>query len=178
MFAEVALPISNFKTFTYLIPNTLENKIQVGSRVVIFFGKKKSQGIVVSLTKNSLFSGKIKPIDSLVDDVQVVTPELWKLITWMSTYYITPIGQVAKTVLPTKLSTNYSPSKSWYVSTIKTYESTILIGLKKRAPKQYKIFKILESKNMEVKVSDLKKEVSNPLNICRELAKNKLVKFG
>ncbi len=178
MFAEVAFPISNFKTFTYLIPNTLKNKIQVGSRVVIFFGKKKSQGIVVSLTKNSLFNGKIKPIDSLVDDVQVVTPELWKLILWMSAYYITPIGQVAKTVLPTKLSTNYSPSKSWYVSTIKTYDSTILIGLKKRAPKQYKIFKILDSKNMEVKVSDLKGEVSNPLNICRELAKNKLVELS
>jgi primosomal protein N' len=44
MFAKVAFPISNFKTFSYKIPSWLINLIQVGTRVEVPFGKKKKQG--------------------------------------------------------------------------------------------------------------------------------------
>ena len=115
MFAEVAFPISNFQSFTYAIPKELKNEIQLGSRVLAPFGKKNCQGMVLGINSTTSYSGKIKSIHSLVDDIPVVTPELWKLICWMSKYYMTPIGQVAKTVLPKNLSTRYKPVKRWYV---------------------------------------------------------------
>ena len=100
MFAEVAFPISNFQTFTYTIPKELKKEVQLGSRVQAPFGKRSCQGIILSIKNKTYYSGKTKAIHSLVDDIPVVTPELWQLICWMSRYYMTPIGQVAKTVLP------------------------------------------------------------------------------
>ena len=51
MFAEVAFPISNFKTFTYEIPEKLISEIHIGSRVVAPFRKKQIEGIIVNIFK-------------------------------------------------------------------------------------------------------------------------------
>ena len=103
MFAEVAFPISGFQTFTYKISKQLRQKIQIGSRVNAPFGHRTSQGIVIKIKHSTSFHGKVKDISGLVDDISIMTPELWKLINWISDYYFTPIGQVAKTVFPRTL---------------------------------------------------------------------------
>ena len=111
MFVEVAFPIRGFKTFTYRVPRVLNGKIEIGSRIKVYFGYRKVLGIVVKIKKSSSFRGKIKDIIDVVDDFSIMTPALWKLILWISDYYMTPIGQVAKTVIPQKLSTRYKPPK-------------------------------------------------------------------
>ena len=88
MFVEVAFPISNFKTFTYEVPDSLNLSLQIGSRVIAPFGRRKLQGIVVKVLKEKTYQGQTKPIYELIDDYPVVTTELWKLITWISNYYI------------------------------------------------------------------------------------------
>ena len=115
MFAEVAFPISNFKTFTYKIPKNLIAETHIGSRVVAPFRKRHIEGIIVKILKSSSFKGEIRLIDKLIDNYQIVTPELWELINWISNYYMTPLGQVAKTVFPASLSTRYKPKKLWFV---------------------------------------------------------------
>ena len=52
MFAEVAFPISNFKTFTYEIPKNLIAETHIGSRVVAPFRKQQIEGIIVNILKN------------------------------------------------------------------------------------------------------------------------------
>ena len=123
MFAKVAFPISNFKTFSYKIPSRLISLIQVGTRVEVPFGKKKSRGIITELNNVITFKGNVKEILDVVDDVRIMTPEIWKLINWMSSYYLTPIGQVAKTIFPKSLSTKYKPAVSWYVKKNNIYSS-------------------------------------------------------
>ena len=177
MFAEVAFPISNFKTFTYSIPDDLIEKLQIGSRVTAPFGKRKLQGIVVNVLKENSYKGEIKPIGDLIDDFQVVTPELWKLISWISKYYMTPLGQVAKAVLPNNLSTRYKPVKNWFVKSILSKGQSNIEGLQKRAPKQYEILNKIRLSNSPIKVSSLTQYASNPLQICRVLWKNNLVKL-
>ena len=115
MFAEVAFPISNFKTFTYEIPKNLIAEIHIGSRVVGPFRKRQLEGIIVNILKNSSFKGETRLINKLIDNYQIVTPELWELINWISNYNMTPLGQVAKTVFPKSLSTRYKPQTLWYV---------------------------------------------------------------
>ncbi len=175
MFAEVAFPISNFQTFTYAIPKGLKKEIQLGSRVLAPLGKRSCQGIIVKITTEASYIGKTKEIFSLVDDVSVVTPELWQLICWMSRYYMTPLGQVAKTVLPKDLSTRYKPPMRWYVQPVSVAEDSLIISIKKKSPKQFKIYNIICSSNHPIKVSSLKNYVSNPLQICRSLEKRHLV---
>ena len=91
MFAKVAFPISGYQTFTYKIPGNLASDIRIGSRVMAPFGRKDVQGIVTWKKSTSSFKGKIKTISSIVDDIPVMTPELWQLIEWMSQYYVAPI---------------------------------------------------------------------------------------
>ena len=58
------------------------------------------------------FAGRIKPIDSLVDDQPVLDTHLWKLINWLSDYYCIPLGVAARVALPANLSTRYKPPKT------------------------------------------------------------------
>ena len=66
MFAEVAFPISNFKTFAYEIPKNLIAEIHIGSRVVAPFRKKQTEGTIVNILKSSSFKGEIKLINKLI----------------------------------------------------------------------------------------------------------------
>ena len=107
MFVDIAFPISSYNIFTYSVPQKFRNQIDIGSRVTAPFGKRKTTGIIVGFPKKPIFTGTIKNIESLIDSHPVLDKTLWKLIRWMSTYYFTPIGQVAKTVLPAQLSIEY-----------------------------------------------------------------------
>jgi primosomal protein N' (replication factor Y) len=175
MFAEIAFPISGFQTFTYKIPKDLAQEVQIGSRVNVQFGPRKIHGIVTGLKSTSSFKGKIKDITGLVDDLPIMTPELWKLIQWMSQYYVTPLGQVGKAVLPKNLSTRYNPPKSWMVQTNPIVDDEDLEAVKKRAPKQYELYQKIWKAENPLKVSSLKDLASNPLTTCRGLENRGLV---
>lgn len=173
MFADVAFPISSYVQFTYSIPNDLKSKIQVGSRVTAPLGKRNVVGIVVAVKIRSDFKGKHKPILKLIDPMPVMDKSLWALTQWMSNYYFTPLGQVAKTVLPAKLSANYSPPTNTIVSFRSFGESFDV--LKKRAPAQARVLEYLQIQDGAVPVSSLNQLVSNPSSVCRSLFDKKLV---
>jgi len=174
MYVKVAFPISNYKTFSYKIPKELTNKLKIGTRVEVPFRNRLAKGIIVEFEKKVSFNGKVKSINSIVDDFETTTPEMWKLINWISSYYLTPIGQVAKTVFPKSLSTKYKPATSWYVKKRPFKDRNSTKNLYKRAPKQYLILNHLIV-NQPVKVSDLKEYCSSPLQVCRSLEKSNLV---
>ncbi len=177
MFAEVAFPIRSFQTFTYSISDQHLSSIVVGTRVSVPFRNKIIQGIVVKIKKNNLYLGSIKRIIEPVDKVQVITPPLWELITWVSKYYMTPIGKVANSVVPKSLSSNYKIQLENYVKVRKKVNLEKVSKLKNTAPKQYLVFRIISEKNIIYKVSSFKKIVSNPLQICNSLENKGLIKL-
>tara|TARA_A100000164_G_scaffold200415_1_gene177950 strand:+ start:1931 stop:4168 length:2238 start_codon:yes stop_codon:yes gene_type:complete len=177
MFAEVAFPIRSFQTFTYSIPNKYVSDIYIGTRVSVPFRNKTIQGIVVNIKETNSYLGSIKKIIGLVDNVQVVTPPLWELIKWVSKYYMTPIGKVANSVVPKSLSTNYKPQLEKFVKAKKKVKLEKVFKLKKTAPKQYLVYKIIKEKNIIHKVSSFKNIVSNPLQICISLKDKGLIKI-
>ena len=177
MFAEVAFPIRSFQTFTYSISAQHISSIVVGTRVSVPFRNKIIQGIVVKIKKNNSYSGSIKRIIEPVDKVQVITSPLWELITWVSKYYMTPIGKVANSVVPKSLSSNYKPQLEKYVKVRKKVNIAKVNNLKNTAPKQYLVFKTISEKNIIHKVSSFKKTVSNPLQICISLKEKGLIKL-
>ena len=177
MFAEVAFPIRSFQTFTYSISAKHISLIVVGTRVSVPFRNKIIQGIVVKIKKKNSYPGSIKRIIEPVDKVQVITSPLWELITWVSNYYMTPIGKVANSVVPKSLSSNYKPQLEKYVRIRKIINLSELSKLKSTAPKQYLVFKIINEKNIIHKVSSFKKIVSSPLQICISLKDKGLIKL-
>ena len=144
MFAEVSLPISSFQTFTYLIPDNIESQSLVGSRVSVPFGNRKVSGVVVSLMDSTSFSGEVKSIFKLDDDAPIISENLWKLVKWISHYYIAPIGVVYNTVLSFNISKNYLPRQSWFAKIISKDKDSLLNKLKKSSPKQYLVYRAIQ----------------------------------
>ena len=77
-------------------------------------------------------------------------------------------------MFPKSLSTKYKPSTTWYVKKKLIKDRIKIDNLSKRAPKQFLILNSLKE-NESVKVSDLKKYCSSPLQVCRSLEKDDLV---
>ena len=115
MYADIAFPISSFQIFSYKIPSKFQSVLSVGSRVIAPLSGRKRQGIITSFSKEIDYKGQIKSISEVLDEKPVLSSELWSLINWLSDYYVTPKGQVAKVVLPKNLSLGYNPPSRWYV---------------------------------------------------------------
>ncbi|MAD51202.1 MAG: primosomal protein N' [Candidatus Marinimicrobia bacterium] len=173
MFAEVAFPISSYCQFTYKIPKEFIDSLQVGTRVKAPLGNRMVTGIVVNKSAKSDFKGKHKQIKELVDHQPVMDKKLWKLVTWMSKYYFTPIGQVVKTVLPSNLSAKYTPPTTSIIS-FKTWGDDYK-QFQKKSPAQAKVLKHLSTQKGAIPISSLKNLVSNPSAISKTLFEKDLV---
>ena len=175
MFADVAFPISSYQTFTYEIPDDFQPHIQVGVRVRAPLGRRTVQGIVVAKHKTTSYRGKTRPLTAIVDDQPVLDRGLWQLMQWISQYYLTPIGQVAKTALPGGLSTRYQPPTRW-VARFRSFPAD-RDRLERRAPVQAKILDHLEKRGEPIPISKLGLLAASPLTVCRSLAEKGLIEL-
>ena len=101
----VAVPLRT--TFTYRVPDRLVAEIQAGSRVVVPFRKKSLVGVVTEWIKDAPPETKLRDIQKRLDIVPALTPALIELGRWIASYYLAPIGEVYRAMLPpvTELST-------------------------------------------------------------------------
>ena len=99
-FCNVALAVPLRTTFTYAIPEALRGTLQVGSRVLVPFRKKAMVGVVAELVESAPEDTKIREITRVLDFVPALTPKLIELAQWIAGYYLAPIGEVFRTMLP------------------------------------------------------------------------------
>lgn len=99
-YCEIALPVPLRSTFTYAIPQRLINADLVGSRVVVPFRHRAMVGVVVALVANPSEGKKTKEIAELLDAVPALPPKLIELGTWVGRYYVAPIGETLRAMLP------------------------------------------------------------------------------
>ena len=102
-YAEVAMPLHVFQTFTYRLNPALSAQAEVGSRIVVPLGRKLVTGYIVSLLdelSTNLAEIEIKDAQGLVDLEPVCSPEILQLARWVADYYACPLGEVIKAALP------------------------------------------------------------------------------
>jgi len=99
-FCNVALPVPLRTTFTYAVPESLREIVQPGTRVIVPFRKKAMVGVVVELTDRAPEGTKIREITKALDRVPALTPKLIELGHWIANYYLAPIGEVFRAMLP------------------------------------------------------------------------------
>lgn len=101
MYADVALPGTGFKTFTYIIPPKLKSSIRPGVPVMVPLRNHSAVGVVMDTNDECRVQGKkIKEISGLIDPVFMLTPNHLALISWIADYYICPVGDVLKSSFP------------------------------------------------------------------------------
>jgi primosomal protein N' (replication factor Y) (superfamily II helicase) len=99
-FCEVALPVPLRTTFTYAIPEHLTDAEIIGSRVVVPFRNRAMAGIALKFASHPPGDKDMKEIVELVDPIPALTPELLALGEWISRYYVAPIGETLRSMLP------------------------------------------------------------------------------
>lgn len=96
-FCDVALPVPLEIVFTYRIP--ANSTPVVGGRVLVPFRQKRMTGIVVELHDRKP-SVATKNIFSVLDAAPVLDRQLLQLGRWIANYYLAPLGEVFRTMLP------------------------------------------------------------------------------
>jgi primosomal protein N' (replication factor Y) (superfamily II helicase) len=101
MFAEIAFPDTNHKTFTYLIPAPLKSEIRPGIPVIVSLRKSYAIGVVVTISATSELSrNQLKEITGLLDPIYHLNKSRFELLKWLSEYYLCSIGDVFKAAYP------------------------------------------------------------------------------
>lgn len=108
-YANVIVDISHEKldkTFQYIVPDELEDILEVGMLVNIPFGKRIIKGYIVELTDILEYDiGKLKPIAGTVNESVKIETQLIQLAYWIKKNYGSTMNQALKTVIPIKKKT-------------------------------------------------------------------------
>lgn len=92
------------RPFDYLVPDSMKEWIEVGSRVGVPFGHRTVQGFVVDLVpRTGEESFKLKPIQELLDIVPPLSKDLVELAEWMSERYASNRILSLQVMVPTAL---------------------------------------------------------------------------
>jgi primosomal protein N' (replication factor Y) len=104
LFIEVILPLSLAINYTYRVPLELNDKVSVGKRVVIQFGKHKIYtALVKTIGQTPPEFYEAKYIIDVVDEFPVVTDKQFEFWDWVTSYYLCNEGDVMAAALPTGL---------------------------------------------------------------------------
>jgi primosomal protein N' (replication factor Y) (superfamily II helicase) len=100
-FCDVAVPVPLDATFTYRVGET---EPVVGGRVLVPFRAERMVGVVTKLHDNAPQSHdkkiQVKTVIAALDSEAVLDAGLLKLGEWIAQYYIAPIGEVFRSMLP------------------------------------------------------------------------------
>ena len=87
------------REFDYSVPETLADRIGIGSRVRVPFRDKSALATVLATLEQSDAKG-IRPIEALVGEAPAISESLLDLAKWMGTYYCCPLETVMRSLLP------------------------------------------------------------------------------
>ena len=113
-YCEVALPVPLRSVFTYAVPASLDGQELVGRRVVVPFRNRAMIGVVLgeselppkaakSSAAKSGRSFRIKEIVEVMDALPALPPKLIELGNWISRYYLAPVGETFRAMLPPEI---------------------------------------------------------------------------
>lgn len=156
------------KTFSYLIPDEIKEKIQIGQAVLVPFGRQGGVNAFIVGFGNYLPDGiKAKKISKILDEKPLFTLDYLKLLEWVANYYGSDFVTVLNMAIPLKLIDKNSKTE-------KTIEWSSFEGAKKR---QLEILEILQ-KQGKVSLIDFEKQVKTTRTTINKLEKLGCVKIS
>jgi primosomal protein N' (replication factor Y) (superfamily II helicase) len=111
LFCDVALAVPLDMAFTYSVPGGATPVL--GGRVLVPFRQQRMSGIVVDLHDHPP-AVKTKALLQVLDTDPVLNDQLLRLGRWIATYYLAPIGEVFRTMLP--LSAEFKKKIAYHIT--------------------------------------------------------------
>ena len=158
MVIEVLVELSHRnidKTFDYLVPIELQDKVKVGIRVLVPFGNQKLEGFVLEIKNKENSIRELKEIIEVVDDEVILNDELLELGKYISTSTLSTLISSYQVMLPKALKAKKNVKISKKINTYICLNKNIEDGLK-LTKSQEEILKVLTETEKMLK-SDLNK---------------------
>ncbi len=172
-YVEVALPVSQFMTFTYKVKN-ISNLI--GRRVLVPFKTTKMTGIITDFSTPYNIK-KIRDVEEIPDEEPVFSEDYITLLKKISDYYISPIGITTYYCMPEGLRWKYDRKSEKWVKPYKQekmYRATSLSLSQEISPKAKQLFELIIERG-ELTLSQIK-EAGFSFQTLNSLIKKGLVK--
>jgi primosomal protein N' (replication factor Y) len=98
LYCDVALPVPLDQAFTYAVNGVAP---VVGARVLVPFSGQRLMGVVVRVHDDAPAEGfEVKPVQQVMDEAALLPEELMRLAGWIASYYVAPLGEVLRGMLP------------------------------------------------------------------------------
>ena len=161
----------------YSVPETLADRIAIGSRVRVPFREKSALATVLATLGQSDAKG-IRPIEALVGEAPALTPSLLELAHWMSAYYCCPLETVMRSLLPQVIRrAELGWRKQLVIYPPKKIEYDKINNLRKRAPRQAELFDAIAKLEKPMPAAQLLRDTSSDNQTLRALAKRGLIEL-
>ncbi|HZU31092.1 MAG TPA: DEAD/DEAH box helicase, partial [Candidatus Angelobacter sp.] len=130
-FCDVALPVPLDMAFTYKLA---EQQPVIGGRVLVPFRAERLSGVVMALHDRTP-SMQAKTVLQVLDTEPVLDEDLMKLGQWISQYYLAPIGDVFRSMLP--LAAEIKRAKVYHITETgyEALHASATIGSSRRSKK-------------------------------------------
>lgn len=100
MYAEIVFPLPFRNSFTYSVPEELEQYVGIGIRAIVPFGKRTLTGFIINTTNTPSVTEKIKPITDILDKAPIFDQKILEFYQWLSDYYLSSLGEALKLSVP------------------------------------------------------------------------------
>jgi len=171
------------REFDYSVPETLADRIDIGSRVRVPFRDKSALATVLATLEQSDAKG-IRPIEALVGEGPAISESLLELAKWMSAYYCCPLETVIRSLLPQVIRrAEVGWKKRLLVQPLTKIENSEagvadkIDNLRKRAPRQAELFDAIVRLEKPMPAAELLRKTSFDNQTLRALVKRGLIKL-
>ena len=145
-YVDVILPLPLDGLFTYAVGDLLVPQVRFGVRVLVPLGKSKKYTALAVRVHDDKPDFDVKEIITVIDAEPVLLERQYELWQWISSYYMSAIGDVFKAALPAglKAEDGYRPKTERCVALPENLRNETAINLAKgilrRAAMQHKAF--------------------------------------
>ena len=171
------------REFDYSVPETLADRIDIGSRVRVPFRDKSALATVLATLEQSDAKG-IRPIEALVGEAPAISESLLELAKWMSAYYCCPLETVMRSLLPQVIRrAEVGWKKQLLIQPLTKIENSEagvadkIDNLRKRAPRQAELFDAIVRLEKPMPAAELLRKTSFDNQTLRALAKRGLIEL-
>ncbi len=141
-YVDVILPLPVDGFFTYSLPLHLQGRNLFGHRVLVPLGRSKIYTAMAVRCHDNKPEFETRDIISVLDDKPMLLSLQYKLWSWISEYYLSPVGEIYKASLPSGLKTEdgYKPRTEIYIALSQKFRTPeaihVAMNMLARAEKQ------------------------------------------
>jgi primosomal protein N' (replication factor Y) (superfamily II helicase) len=169
---RVQLEDSAVMELDYAVPAGLLQQVRVGSRVIVPLQRREVQAVVLHLLDPQAAPQrfKLKAVLRVVGSRPMFSQVMLNLANWISEYYVTPVRQVLRTMLPEPVrnrpETFVTDSQ---IELAKEWEVEAVEKLGKKAPMQARLLELVRERGGSAALSDLRRELPRATALLKPL---------